>query len=99
MVLDEYFGGKKNIPAKMEAVVRQGEEKIDERLQMLKMMDKVSWLAVDEYVADPLCKDEEDDKRWKKAVREAKEDAQSRRRGGYSSYSRRGQGSRDGYRR
>ena len=29
---------------------------------MLKMVDKVSWLAVDKYVADLLCKDEEDDK-------------------------------------
>ena len=50
-------------------------------------------------MADPLYKDDEDDKCWKKTVREAKEDAQSRRRGGYSSYSRRGQGNRDGYRR
>ena len=62
-VLEEYFGGKKKVPAKMEAVVRRGEEKIDERLKMLKMADKVSWLAVDKYVVDPLCKDEEDDKR------------------------------------
>ena len=46
LVLEEYFGGKK-VPAKMEAVVRRGEEKIDERLKMLKMADKVSWLAVD----------------------------------------------------
>ena len=75
MVLEDYFGGKKKIPAKMEAVVRRGEEKIDEMLKMLKMADKVSWLVVYEYVADPLCKNEEDDKRWKKAVREAKEDA------------------------
>ena len=44
LVLEEYFGGKKNVPAKMEAVVRRGEEKIDERLKMLKMVDKVSWL-------------------------------------------------------
>ena len=42
-------------------------------------------------MTDPLCKDEEDDKHWKKAVRGAKEDIQSRRRGGYSysGYSRR----------
>ena len=33
--------------------------------------------------------DEENDKCWMKAVKEAKEDAQNRRRGGYSSYSRR----------
>ena len=69
-----------NVPAKMEAVVRRGEEKVDERLKMLMMADKVSWLAMDKYVVDPLCKDEEDDKSWKKAVRDAKGDAQSRRR-------------------
>ena len=37
LVLEKYFGGKKKVPAKMEAVVRRGEEKIDERLKMLKM--------------------------------------------------------------
>lgn len=62
LVLEEHFGGKKNIPAKIEAVVKRGEVKIDERLKMLRMADKVSWLAVDKYMADPLCKDEEDDK-------------------------------------
>ena len=81
----------------MEAVVKRGEVKIDERLKMLRMADKVSWLAVDKYVADPFCKDEEDDKFWKKAVKDVKEEAQNRRRGGYSygSYSKRNKGSRD----
>ena len=41
---------------------------------MLKMADKVIWLAVDKYVADPLCNDEEDDKHWKKVVKEAEEE-------------------------
>ena len=54
LVLEEYFGGKKNVPVKMEAVVKRGEEIIDERLKMLKMVDKVSRMAVDKYVADPL---------------------------------------------
>ena len=42
MVLEEYFGGKKKIPACLETVVRRGEEKIDERLKILKIADKVS---------------------------------------------------------
>ena len=52
---------------------------------MLRMADKVSWLAVDKYVADPLCKDEEDDKKWKAAVKEAKEE-QSKKKGSGSGY-------------
>ena len=35
-MLEEYFGGKKNVPDKMEAVVKRGEAKIDERLKMLR---------------------------------------------------------------
>ena len=65
---------------------------------MLRMADKASWLAVDKYVTDPLCLDDEDDRKWKRAVREAKEEADSKRKG---SFGNRGQtnGHRDGYRR
>ena len=46
---------------------------------MLRMADKVLWLAVDKYVKDPLCENDKDDRKWKRAVREAKEEAQTRR--------------------
>ena len=43
------------------------------------MADRVSWLAVDKYQADPLCDGEEDDRKWKQAVKEAKEERDKRK--------------------
>ena len=60
------------------------------------MADKVSWLAVDKYVADPLCDNDEDDKRWKAAVKEAKEE-QSKKKSSSLGYFNRNRG-REGYR-
>ena len=36
-------------------------------------------MAVDHYVRDPLCQTDEDDRRWKRAIREAKEEMESRK--------------------
>ena len=74
---------------------------------VLRMADRVSWLAVDKYQADPLCEGEEDDKKWKQVVKEAKEEKEKRRnypgrrdRGnGYSSYNGRACYGGDRYRR
>ena len=67
---------------------------------MLRTADKASWLAVDKYVTDPLCLDDEDDRKWKRAVREAKEEVENKRKG---SFGNKGQGKyggyKDGYRR
>ena len=41
-------------------IVRNGEKKIYERIKILRMADKVGWLAVDKYVTD-LCVNDEDD--------------------------------------
>ena len=71
--LEEHFGDRKKIPAKLELVVKKGEKEINEWIKVLKMADRVSWAAVDKYQADPLCDGDEDDKRWKQAVKEAKE--------------------------
>ena len=46
------------------------------------MADRVSWAAVNKYQADPLCDGDEDDRRWKQAVKEAKEENEKK-----SSYS------------
>ena len=75
LLLEEYFRSKRKIPDKIEEVVKRGEEKIDEQIKMLKMADKVSWLAIDNYVTDPICEDDEDDERWKRVVREVKEES------------------------
>ena len=39
----------------------------------------MSWAAVDKYQADPLCNGDEDDRKWKQAVKEAKEEKDKRR--------------------
>ena len=63
---------------------------------MLRMADKVSWLAVDKFVADPLCDNDEEDKKWKQAVKEAKEEQSKKKNSGTGYYNR--NRSRDGYR-
>ena len=78
-VLEEHFGGRKKVPAKIEAVIIKGEKEIDGRIKVLRMADRVSWLAVDKYQADPLCEGEEDDKKWKQAVKEALEEKEKRK--------------------
>ena len=78
-VLEENFGEKRKIPPKLAAVIKKGEKEINDRIKVLKMADRVSWSAVDKYQADPLCDGEEDDKRWKQAVREAKEEKDRKR--------------------
>ena len=72
--LEEHFGEKRKIPSKLVAVVKKGEKEINDRIKVLKMADRVLWSAVDKYQEDPLCDGDEDDKRWKEAVREAKEE-------------------------
>ena len=63
---------------------------------MVRMADKASWLAVDKYVADPLCDNDKDDKKWKQAIKEVKEE-QTKKKGSGSGYYNRNRG-RDGYR-
>ena len=98
LVLENYFGEKNmEVPRCIEEAVKRGEKKIEERIKMLRLANKASWLDVDKYVTDPMCSTEEDDRKWKKAVREAKEEAENKRKGSFGS---RGQtyGQKDGYR-
>ena len=61
--LEEHFGDRKKILSKLESVVKKGEKEINNQIKVLKMADRVSWLAVDKYQADPLCDGEEDDRK------------------------------------
>ena len=45
---------------------------------MLRMANKASWLVVNKYVTDPLCENEEDERKWTREVREAKEEVRQR---------------------
>ena len=94
--LENHFGSTSAVPEKIEEAIKIGEQAINERVKMLKMVDKASWLAVDKYVADPLCKDAEDDRKWKQACKEAKEEQSKRKSSGTGYYNcNRGK---DGYR-
>ena len=62
--LEEHFGDKRKIPAKLVAVVKKGEKEINDRIKILKMADRVSWTAVDKFRADPLCDGDEDYSRY-----------------------------------
>ena len=77
--LEEHFGDRKKIPVKLQSVVKKGEKEINTRSKALKMADRVSWAAVDKYQADPLFDGDEDDKKWKQAVKEAREEKDKRR--------------------
>ena len=67
--LEDYFGSRKEVPERIEEAIKIGEREVNERIKMLRMADKVSWSAVDKYVTDPLCDNDEDDKKWKAAVK------------------------------
>ena len=49
------------------------------RIKILRLANKASWMAVENYVTDPLCENDEDDRKWKKAVKEAKEELKNKR--------------------
>ena len=83
--LVDYFGSRKEVPERIKEPIKIGEKEVNERIKMLRMADKVSWSDVDEHVTDPLCDNDEDDKRWKVAVKEAKEE-QSKKKSSSSSY-------------
>ena len=68
------------------------------RIKILRMANKPLWLSLDKYVMDLLCNNNRDDQKWKRAVREVKEEAESKRK---AVIAKKGQGSgcRDGFRR
>ena len=47
--LEEHFGDRKKIPAKLQSVVKKGEKELNNCIKVLKMADRVSWAAVDKY--------------------------------------------------
>ena len=80
MALEDWFGKNGGtIPVTIEDVVRKDEKEIDGRIKMLKLADKALWEAVENYVMEPLCDNNEDDRKWKREKEEAKENQESRK--------------------
>merc|ERR1712121_428257 len=94
--LEDYFGSRSLVPEKIEEAIKIGEKEIDARIKMIKIADQHNWYTVNKYIADPLCENEEDDKKLKAAIREAKEELAKKKSSGYG-YGNRSRG-RDGYR-
>ena len=61
--LEKYFGSRREVPQRKEEVIKLGEKEIDGRIKILRMADKVSWTAVEKFVSDPFCDNDEEDRR------------------------------------
>ena len=89
--LEKHFGSRREVPQKIEEVIKLGEKEINGCIKILRMADKVSWMAVEKFIADPLCDNDEEDRRWKQAIKEAKEE-QAKRRNSSNGYNSRNRG-------
>ena len=70
------------IPVSVKAVIEKGEKLIDERTVDLRRADKVSWRAVELMKQDPLCNNECEDKKWRRACKEEEEERKKKREAG-----------------
>ena len=86
--LEKHFSSRREVTQKIEEVVKLGEKEINERIKILRMADKGGWSAIEKFIADPLCDNAEEDKRWKQAMKEAREEQAKRKNGGYGYLSR-----------
>ena len=77
--LEVTFGSGADVPSDISAVVAAGEKLIAARERDLRMADAASWLAVEKFTSDPLCANESEEKRWRKAKKEAEEMMEKRR--------------------
>ena len=75
-VMEAHFGSKDKIPPPMAAVVSKGESLFLERIKHLRMAEQASWSAVEKFQSDPLCGSEAEDKKWRKAKKEADAEAE-----------------------
>ena len=78
-VLERVFGSTEDIPVDINTVCAAGEKLVADREKHLRMADNSSWLAVDKYITDPLTENESDEKRWKKAKKEAEDEMEKKR--------------------
>ena len=56
MALEDWFGqAGGTVSDSIEDLVWKGEREIDLRIKILRLANKASWMAVDNYVIDHLC--------------------------------------------
>ena len=61
------------IPTTVNGLLAQGKQKLNARNLDLRRADDAGWDAVEQFHRDPLCSTEDQEKRWKKAKKEARE--------------------------
>ena len=74
LALESHFGSGADVPADIAACIAAGEKVIADRERELRMADMAGWRAVEKFTSDPLCTNESEEKRWRKAKKEAKEE-------------------------
>ena len=92
-------------PPPIKSLLEKGIEKLKSRNKDLLRADDAGWSAVEHFHRDPLCADETEEKRWKRAKAEAKEKSKEKRStprgggggGGFGALRGRGRGSLRGY--
>ena len=73
-VLEVVFGSGADGPLGISAVIAAGEKLIAARERDIRMAENAGWLAVEKFSSDPLCANESEEKRWRKANKEAEEE-------------------------
>lgn len=90
-------------PPPIKSILEKGIEKLKSRNKDLLRADDAGWSAVEHFHRDPLCEDETEEKRWKRAKAEAKEKSKEKKPtsrgggGGFGAPRGRGRGSLRGY--
>ena len=75
VALEDWFGKTgETVPASIKNMVRKGEKGNNLRIKMFKLANKALWEAMDNYLTELLCDDDEDVRRWNKAIKEAREE-------------------------
>ena len=67
------------MPPSIKSLLEKGMAKMKERQKDLLRADDAGWSAVEHFHRDPLCADETEEKRWKRAKVEAKEKAKEKK--------------------
>ena len=70
----DHFGKEEDVPVSFKKVVETGEKEFDDRNLDLRRSDATSWRAVENFKRNPLCKTDEEEKKWEKAVRKAEDE-------------------------
>ena len=82
--LKNYF--EESIPDKIETIIKEGEQMIDDQCQKLKIADEFGFEALEEFGKEELARDEKEEKKIKRLRKEKKEREEKNKRAGTGNY-------------